>query len=97
MEEFLRVGIEFDFEGRKVVDVQNIFHQMEQRTLKAAYKFYCNKELIAAHSAEADIVATYEVLLAELQRSDGVEIEDKDRKKFVAVQHEVEQARVRYM
>src|SRR3546814_563468 len=86
MEEFLRVGIEFDFEGRKVVDVQNIFHQMEQRTLKAAYKFYCNKELIAAHSAEADIVATYEVLLAQLQRYDGVEIEDKDGKKFVTVQ-----------
>src|SRR3546814_15655293 len=91
MDEFLRVGIEFDFEGRKVVDVQNIFHQMEQRTLKAAYKFYCNKELIAAHSAEADIVATYEVLLAQLQRYDGVEIEDKDGKKFVHVQNDVEQ------
>src|SRR3546814_11204755 len=64
---------------------------MEQRTLKAAYKFYCNKELIVAHSAEADIVATYEVLLAQLQRYDGVEIEDKDGKKFVPVQNDVEQ------
>lgn len=90
MEEFLRVGIEFDFEGRKVVDVQNIFHQMEQRTLKAAYKFYCNKDLIAAHSAEADIVATYEVLLAQLERYADVEIEDKDGKKFVPVQNDVD-------
>lgn len=90
MEEFLRVGIEFDFEGRKVVDVQNIFHQMEQRTLKAAYKFYCNKELIAAHSAEADIVATYEVLLAQLERYADVEIEDKDGKKFVPVQNDMD-------
>ncbi|QEC52980.1 3'-5' exonuclease [Anseongella ginsenosidimutans] len=90
MEEFLRAGIEFDFEGRKVVDVQNIFHQMEQRTLKAAYKFYCNKELIAAHSAEADIVATYEVLLAQLERYANVEIEDKDGKKIIPVQNDVE-------
>lgn len=90
MEEFLRAGIEFDFEGRKVVDVQNIFHQMEQRTLKAAYKFYCNKELLQAHSAEADIIATYEVLLAQLERYAGVEFEDKEGKKSVPVQNDVE-------
>src|SRR5690606_12390549 len=59
MEEFLRAGVEFDIEHRSFVDVQNIFHQMEQRTLKAAYKFYCNKDLENAHSAEADIKATY--------------------------------------
>lgn len=67
-EEFLRVGIDFDVKGRKFVDVQNIFHKMEQRTLSAAYRFYCNKEIEKAHSAEADIKATYEVLLAQIQR-----------------------------
>jgi DNA polymerase III subunit epsilon len=60
MEEFLRAGVAFELEDRKFVDVQNIFHQMEQRTLKAAYKFYCGKQIENAHSAEADIRATYE-------------------------------------
>src|SRR3546814_15568386 len=65
MEEFLRVNVPFDIENRFFVDVQNIFHQMEQRTLKAAYKFYCEKDLIDAHSAEADVVANFEVLKIE--------------------------------
>lgn len=77
IEEFLRVGINFDIDDRKFVDVQNIFHQMEQRTLKAAYKFYCNKEIVNAHSAEADIRATYEVLLAQIEKYQGVDFEDK--------------------
>ncbi|HET8828082.1 MAG TPA: exonuclease domain-containing protein [Pelobium sp.] len=77
MEEFLRIGINFDIENRKFVDVQNIFHQMEQRTLKAAYKFYCDKDIVNAHSAEADIRATYEVLLAQLEKYEGKEFEDK--------------------
>lgn len=68
VEEFLRVDIDFDIKGRKLIDVQNIFHQMEQRTLSAAYKFYCSKNLENAHSAEADIVATYEILEAQLER-----------------------------
>jgi DNA polymerase-3 subunit epsilon len=68
MEEFLRAEVEFDMKGRKLVDVQKIFHQMEQRTLSAAYKFYCNKNLDGAHSAEADASATYEILIAQLQR-----------------------------
>lgn len=68
MEEFLRVEVEFDMKGRKLVDVQKIFHQMEQRTLSAAYKFYCSKNLDGAHSAEADACATYEVLLAQMER-----------------------------
>ncbi len=72
-EEFLRVGVDFDLENRKCVDVQNIFHKMEQRTLVAAYKFYCKKELIDAHSAEADITATYEVLEAQLDRYEELE------------------------
>lgn len=77
LEEFLRSGIDFDMAGRKFVDVQNIFHQMEQRTLKAAYKFYCGAEIINAHSAEADIRATYEVLLAQLDRYKDTVFEDK--------------------
>ena len=77
MEEFLRAGVDFSLEGRAFVDVQNIFHQMEQRTLKAAYKFYCNAALENAHTAEADVRATYEVLKAQLSKYDGVAFEDK--------------------
>jgi len=72
-EEFLRVGVDFDMKNRKAVDVQNIFHKMEQRTLIAAYKFYCNKELINAHSAEADTTATYEILLSQLEKYEELE------------------------
>lgn len=67
-EEFLRAGVDFDFRKRHLVDVQNIFHKLEQRTLTAAYKFYCKKELENAHSAEADTIATYEILKAQLDR-----------------------------
>lgn len=77
MEEFLRAGILFDLDNRHFVDVQNIFHQMEQRTLKAAYLFYCNKEIINAHSAEADTRATMEVLLAQIEKYADIEFEDK--------------------
>lgn len=68
VEEFMRVGVEVDFRKRKFVDVQNIFHKKEQRTLVAAYKFYCDKDLENAHSAEADTMATYEVLEAQIER-----------------------------
>ena len=68
VEEFLRAGVDVDFKRRKFVVVQNIFHKMEQRTLVAAYKFYCDKDLTEAHSAEADTRATYEVLKAQLDR-----------------------------
>lgn len=67
-EEFLRVGLDFDFSHRKLIDVQKIFHMMEQRTLSAAYKFYCSKNLEAAHSAEADAVATLDVLYAQIEK-----------------------------
>ena len=67
-EEFLRAGVEFDMSKRKFVDVQVIFHKMEQRTLTAAYKFYCGRNLEDAHTAEADTRATYEVLMAQLDR-----------------------------
>ncbi|MEO5501985.1 MAG: 3'-5' exonuclease [Ginsengibacter sp.] len=68
MEEFLRAGIVFEMHDRRMLDVQTIFHMMEKRTLEAAYKFYCQKDLIAAHSAEADASATWEILEAQLER-----------------------------
>lgn len=73
VEEFLRVGHPFDLRCRRLVDVQNIFHKMEQRTLKAAYRFYCDKNLDNAHSADADTLATYEVLKAQLDRYQDAE------------------------
>lgn len=71
-EEFLRAGVDVDLKKRKFVDVQTIFHKKEQRTLSAAYMFYCGKELEGAHSAEADTLATYEVLKAQLERYDDL-------------------------
>ena len=67
-EEMLRAEVDFDMKNMVSVDVQTIFHKMEKRTLEAAYKFYCDKELKSAHSAEADTLATYEVLLSQLDR-----------------------------
>ncbi|MBL4668159.1 MAG: 3'-5' exonuclease [Flavobacteriales bacterium] len=72
-EEFLRAGIDFNVSDRKLVDVQNIFHKMEQRTLVAAYKFYCDKDLTNAHSAEADTTATYEILEAQIAKYSDLE------------------------
>jgi DNA polymerase-3 subunit epsilon len=68
VEEFLRSGISFSVDGRKLIDVQRVFHLMEQRTLGAAYQFYCNKVLVNAHSAEADAEATWEILCAQVER-----------------------------
>jgi DNA polymerase-3 subunit epsilon len=72
MEEFLRSGLDFDVTGRRLIDVQRIFHQMEPRTLSAAYKFYCNKSLEDAHSAEADAVATWQVFEAQLLKYENL-------------------------
>ncbi|MDE5868898.1 MAG: 3'-5' exonuclease [Muribaculaceae bacterium] len=73
IEEFARVGLNFDISGRNFIDVQNIFHKMEQRTLVAAYRFYCGKELDGAHSALCDTQATYEVLKSQLDRYENLE------------------------
>ncbi|PIA78073.1 DNA polymerase III subunit epsilon [Gaetbulibacter sp. 4G1] len=87
-EEMLRAEVDFDMKNRVSVDVQTIFHKMEQRTLSAAYKFYCDKNLDGAHSAEADTNATYEVLKAQIAKYDEVENNTKflaefsSRKKF---------------
>ncbi len=71
-EEFARAEVDFDFTRARFVDVQNIFHKKEQRTLVAAYRFYCGKEIENAHSANADTRATYEVLMAQLDRYDDL-------------------------
>ncbi len=89
VEEFLRVGIDFSLMNRHIVDVQNIFHKMEPRTLKAAYRFYCDKNLEMAHTAEADTLATYEVLKAMLDRYDGQEYQDADGITSVPVRNDV--------
>lgn len=73
VEELLRSGVQVDFRNSKFIDVQNIFHKMERRTLEAAYKFYCNKDLTDAHSAEADTKATYEVLQSQLDKYNDLE------------------------
>ncbi len=77
VEEFLRNGYNFDMSNRHLVDVQNIFHKMEQRTLKAAYKFYCDKNLVNAHSANADTRATYEIFLSQIERYSDTEYTDE--------------------
>lgn len=84
-EEFLRAGILFDVTNRAVIDVQNIFHKMEPRNLSAAYRFYCGKELVDAHSAEADTIATYEVLLAQIEKYKDTPYEEKGAKTIPVV------------
>ncbi|NND10514.1 MAG: 3'-5' exonuclease [Flavobacteriaceae bacterium] len=72
-EELLRAEVDFDMKGRVSVDVQTIYHKMEQRTLSAAYRFYCQKDLDGAHSAEADTNATFEVLKKQIEKYDVLE------------------------
>ncbi|MFS4417650.1 exonuclease domain-containing protein [Maribacter sp. 2307ULW6-5] len=81
-EELLRAGVDFDMKKSHSVDVQTIFHKMEKRTLAAAYAFYCNKDLANAHSAEADTLATYEVLLSQLDRYPELENNVKKLSEF---------------
>ena len=82
VEELLRSEIDFDMKNMVSVDVQTIFHKMEQRTLVAAYKFYCDKDLTQAHSAKADTEATYEVLLSQLDRYPELENNVKKLSEF---------------
>lgn len=89
VEEFLRAEIDFDFKNRKLIDVQNIFHMMEPRNLSAAYKFYCDKKLENAHSAEADTIATYEIFKAQLERYKDTELEDDKGNKHKPVQNDM--------
>ena len=89
-EELLRAEIDFDLKVNQAVDVQTIFHKMEKRTLEAAYKFYCNKDLTNAHSAEADTMATYEVLKAQLDKYDDLENDMDYLSKFSSHQNFVD-------
>ena len=89
VEEFLRAGVEFDVEKRKIVDAQRIYHLMEPRNLSAAYKFYCGKELIDAHSAEADTIATFEILDAQVETYKNKVIKDKSGKEITPIQNDM--------
>lgn len=89
-EEFLRADVDVDLKKNKFIDVQAIFHKMEKRTLVAAYKFYCNKELENAHSAMADTKATYEVLKSQLDRYENVEFADQKGQKTVPIVNDIE-------
>ncbi|MCA1763516.1 MAG: exonuclease domain-containing protein [Cryomorphaceae bacterium] len=89
-EEFLRCGIDFSVEDRNLVDVQNIFHLMEQRTLKAGYKFYCGKDMENAHEAMADVEATFDVFKAQLEKYRETEIEDKQGQKYVPIVNDMD-------
>jgi DNA polymerase-3 subunit epsilon len=88
-EEFLRAEVDFELEGRKVVDVQNIFHFMEPRTLSAAYKFYCGKTLDAAHSAEGDAMATFEILQMQLDKYAQSFVEDEKGNTYQPVVNDI--------
>ena len=92
VDEFIRAGVDFDVRSRRLIDVQNIFHKMEQRTLSAAYKFYCNKEIINAHSAEADITATYEVFVAQLEKYPDIKKDVDYLAEFTNMQNTVDLA-----
>ncbi len=90
VEEFLRNDVDFEVNNRKIIDVQNIFMKMEQRTLKAAYWFYLQKDLDNAHSAEADTQATYEILMAQLERYKDREFTSKQGEISTPVKNDVE-------
>ncbi len=85
VEEFLRADIDFDYSRKKIIDAQRIFHLMEKRTLSAAYQFYCGKQLNEAHSAEADTVATMDVLLAQVDRYENQDVTDTLGKKIGSI------------
>ena len=89
-EEFLRAGVNIDLSHRKFIDVQTIFHKMEQRTLSAAYKFYCGKSLENAHTASADTMATYEVLKAQLDKYPELENDVTFLSKFSSFSNNVD-------
>jgi DNA polymerase-3 subunit epsilon len=90
VEEFIRAGIDFDYQRKKIIDSQKIFHLMEKRTLAAAYRFYINKEMGDSHSAEADTEASMEVLLAQIEKYDGQSVTDISGKKIGEIKNDVE-------
>jgi DNA polymerase-3 subunit epsilon len=89
VEEFFRADVDFDMKNRKLVDAQRIFHMMEPRNLTAAYRFYCDKELVGAHGAEADVLATLEVLNAQVKRYAETALKDTEGKEYFPIQNDV--------
>jgi DNA polymerase-3 subunit epsilon len=89
VEEFLRIDMDINLKGVRMVDVQNIFHRMEPRNLRAAYKFYCGEELINAHSAEVDTVATFKILEAQLNRYENTVIMDENKQEYIPVKNDI--------
>ncbi len=90
VEEFLRVDVDFDVSKRKLIDAQKIFHVMEKRTLSAAYQFYCGKSLDNAHSAEADTLATFDVLQAQVEKYAGQEVIDNLGNKLGVIENDMD-------
>jgi DNA polymerase III subunit epsilon len=90
VEEFLRAGVDFDYQRKRIIDAQKIFHLMEKRTLKAAYRFYMNKELADSHTAEADAEASMEVLLAQVAMYEGQDVTDISGKKIGEVKNDMD-------
>lgn len=89
VEEFLRSDVDFDTKNRRLVDAQRIFHMMEPRNLTAAYKFYCQKDLIGAHGAEADVLATLEVLNAQVKHYENTAMKDAEGNEYYPIQNDV--------
>lgn len=89
IEEFLRADIDFDYSKRRFIDVMGIFHKMEPRNLKAAYKFYCGKTLVNAHYADADTKATWEILNEQIKKYENVEIEDENGNMITPIVNDV--------
>jgi DNA polymerase III subunit epsilon len=90
VEEFIRADVDFDYSRKKVIDSQKIFHMMEKRTLRAAYQFYCNKDLDNSHSAESDTDASMEVLLAQIERYENQDVTDSNGNKVGEIRNDME-------
>jgi DNA polymerase-3 subunit epsilon len=90
VEEFLRAGVDFDYQRKKIIDAQKIFHLMEKRTLAAAYRFYMNTEMSDSHSAEADAEASMEVLVAQIAKYDGQPVTDISGRKVGEIRNDME-------
>jgi len=90
VEEFLRADVEFDYSRKKIIDSQKIFHLMEKRTLSAAYKFYCHKEIENAHSADADTNAAMEVLISQVEKYDGQDVTDGLNRKIGSIKNDMD-------
>ena len=89
VEEFLRIGLDFDLRGIQILDVQNIFHRMEPRNLRAAYKFYCHQPLENAHTAEADTIATYKILQSQLDLYKETPYIDDEENEYFPIKNNV--------